>query len=121
MEHAKFSPVSALGFEYDPHNKLRHTDLWFEVGTNPVDEWPKSKNAEVSWLRPVLILISWMNPGSDTVSGPFCFGQFEKEPAKDGSDPFDFNARPSRYYYDVETVGSLPPTDIVIQVRCSSI
>lgn len=47
LEHAKWSPVSALGFEYDPYNKLKHTDLWFEVGTDPKDEWPVSENGKV--------------------------------------------------------------------------
>ncbi|ORY40567.1 DNA-directed RNA polymerase [Leucosporidium creatinivorum] len=84
LEHAKWSPCAAVGFEYDPYNKLRHTDLWYEVGTNPVDEWPVSGN-----------------------------GQYEREPAKDGSDPFDFNAKPSRFYFDVESVGQLPPEEIV--------
>lgn len=42
-EHAKFAPVSACGFEYDPHNKLRHTELWFEEDAKK--EWPPSKNA----------------------------------------------------------------------------
>ena len=43
-EHAKWSPVSAVGFEYDPHNRLGHTDLWYERGTDPKKEWPVSKN-----------------------------------------------------------------------------
>ena len=50
LEHAKWSPVSAVGFEYDPYNKMRHTDLWFEVGTNPLDEWKLTENAKVRAL-----------------------------------------------------------------------
>ncbi|KAI9888655.1 MAG: 45 kDa subunit of RNA polymerase II [Vezdaea aestivalis] len=43
-EHAKWAPTSAVGFEYDPHNKLRHLDLWYEQSAEK--EWPKSSNAE---------------------------------------------------------------------------
>jgi len=42
-EHAKWAPTAAIGFEYDPHNKLRHTDLWYE--SDKLAEWPASKNA----------------------------------------------------------------------------
>jgi hypothetical protein len=52
LEHAKWSPVSALGFEYDPYNKLKHTDLWFEVGPDPRDEWPVSENGKVRLTLP---------------------------------------------------------------------
>lgn len=43
-EHAKWSPCAAIGFEYDPWNKLGHTDYWHE---NSVEsEWPRSENCE---------------------------------------------------------------------------
>lgn len=60
LEHAKWSPVAAVGFEYDPYNKLKHTDLWFEVGTDPKDEWPVSENGKVRSLRSVSALtLGW--------------------------------------------------------------
>lgn len=43
-EHAKWSPCAAIGFEYDPWNKLKHTDFWYEESVE--EEWPKSKNCE---------------------------------------------------------------------------
>jgi DNA-directed RNA polymerase II subunit RPB3 len=36
-EHAKWSPVAAVGFEYDPHNRLRHIDYWYEIDAK--EEW----------------------------------------------------------------------------------
>lgn len=43
-EHAKWSPCAAIGFEYDPWNKLKHTDYWYEEDAE--EEWPKSANCE---------------------------------------------------------------------------
>lgn len=43
-EHAKWSPCAAIGFEYDPWNKLKHTDYWYE--NDAEEEWPKSENCE---------------------------------------------------------------------------
>lgn len=83
-EHAKWSPVSAVGFEYDPHNALRHTTLWYELDAKK--EWPESKNAH------------------------------EEEPPAEGT-PYDPSRRANRFYFDVESVGSLHPAEIVETVR----
>lgn len=70
-----------MGFEYDPHNKLRHTSYWFEQDEKA--EWPLSKNAA------------------------------EEAPA---GELFDFSAVPDRFYYDVETTGSLSPSEVCLRV-----
>ncbi|EGD93680.1 DNA-directed RNA polymerase II subunit [Trichophyton mentagrophytes] len=49
-EHAKWAPTAAVGFEYDPHNNLRHVDYWFEE--DPVKEWPLSANAGWETAQP---------------------------------------------------------------------
>ncbi|KAL4078443.1 DNA-directed RNA polymerase [Scleroderma yunnanense] len=81
-EHAKWSPCSAVAFEYDPHNKLRHTTYWYEADERV--EWPLSENAK------------------------------EEEPPRD-DEPFDFNARPRKFYIDVETDGSLGPQEVMLK------
>lgn len=43
-EHVKWAPTSAVGFEYDPHNKLRHLSYWYEEDAKK--EWPISANGE---------------------------------------------------------------------------
>ncbi|PPR07415.1 hypothetical protein CVT26_013731 [Gymnopilus dilepis] len=83
-EHAKFSPCSAVSFEYDPYNKLRHTTYWYE--TDIKAEWPLSENAK------------------------------EEEPPRD-DEPFDFNAKPNKFYFEVETDGSLSPQEVVMKVH----
>lgn len=79
-EHAKWAPSAAIGFEYDPHNKLRHIDFWYE--SDPKTEWPPSEYAD------------W------------------EEPPAEG-EPFDYDAQPNHYYYNVETAGPLSPDGIV--------
>ncbi|KAF8609028.1 insert subdomain of RNA polymerase alpha subunit [Ceratobasidium sp. AG-I] len=81
-EHAKWSPCSAIGFEYDPHNRLRHTTYWYEVDSRT--EWPLSENAR------------------------------EEEPPRD-DEPFDFMAKPNRFYFDVETDGKVAPREVVMK------
>ncbi|KAG6837736.1 hypothetical protein H0H93_003538 [Arthromyces matolae] len=81
-EHAKWSPCSAVAFEYDPYNKLRHTSHWFEQDERA--EWPLSTNAQ------------------------------EEEAPRD-NEPFDFNAQPRQFYFDVETDGSLAPQEVIMK------
>ncbi|EEB95765.1 hypothetical protein MPER_05213, partial [Moniliophthora perniciosa FA553] len=83
-EHAKWSPCSAVAFEYDPYNKLRHTSYWFE--TDERAEWPVSENGR------------------------------EEEPPRD-DEIFNYNAKPRKFYFDVETDGSLGPQEVVMKVR----
>jgi DNA-directed RNA polymerase II subunit RPB3 len=68
-EHAKWSPVSGVAFEYDPYNKLRHTHYWIEEDEKK--EWPLSKNAAL-------------------------------EAPPDPTAPFDYNAKPDRFYFSSE-------------------
>lgn len=82
-EHAKWSPCSAVAFEYDPHNKLRHTTHWYEVDERA--EWPLSENAK------------------------------EEDPPRE-DERFDFMAKPEKFYFDVETVGSLSPQEVIMRV-----
>jgi len=82
-EHSKWMPTSAVGFEYDPHNKLAHTDLWFENDTDPAVEWPKSKYAD------------WEDPPQE-------------------GEPFDYDATPNKFYFEVETAGGMQPNQIVM-------
>lgn len=86
-EHAKWSPCSAIGFEYDPYNKLKHTDYWYEESVE--SEWPLTQNAE--WEEPPL-------PG----------------------EPFDYTAKPNKFYFNVETTGVLPP-NVVFQRSCDEL
>ena len=78
-EHAKWSPCAAIGFEYDPWNKLQHTDYWYDEDIDA--EWPKSANCE------------WEEP---PVAG----------------EKFDFWAKPNKFYFNVETLGSLKPNEV---------
>ena len=81
-EHAKWSPCAAVSFEYDPHNRLRHTTYWFE--TDIKKEWPLSANAA------------------------------EEEAPRD-DEPFDYNGKPQKFYFEVETDGSLGPQEVVMK------
>ncbi|KAF2636465.1 insert subdomain of RNA polymerase alpha subunit [Massarina eburnea CBS 473.64] len=82
-EHAKWAPSAAIGFEYDPANKLHHLDLWHE-GDDPKKEWPMDEER---------VNLDGGHPNED--------------------EPFDYDAVPTRFFFDVETVGGLDPDLIV--------
>jgi DNA-directed RNA polymerase II subunit RPB3 len=80
-EHAKWSPCSGIAFEYDPHNRLRHTTYWVEDDIKK--EWPISSNGDL-------------------------------ETPVEEDEPFDYNAKPNKFYITVESTGALEPKDIVV-------
>jgi DNA-directed RNA polymerase II subunit RPB3 len=85
-EHAKWSPTTAVAFEYDPDNALRHTTFWTEEDVNK--EWPLSPNSALGrYVDPA-------NPRPEDA-------------------PFDPQAEPTRFFFTVESVGSLRPEEVV--------
>ena len=44
--HAKWQPVNAVSYEYDPDNRLRHSTYWAE-GRVASREWPRSKFSQL--------------------------------------------------------------------------
>lgn len=83
-EHAKWSPVANVGFEYDPDNTLRHTNFWVEEDVNK--EWPHSIYSETNTY-----------------------------PDDSHPVPYDPKAMPDKFFFDVESVGSLRPEEILLQ------
>lgn len=90
-EHAKWMPTSAIGFEYDPHNNLRHVDYWYEE--DAAKEWyvlsqPSSSDFVLQHLSVsptaedgILHEQAKVDANSDTNTGP-------SQPTQDGNSPF---------------------------------
>lgn len=102
-EHAKWAPTSAVGFEYDPHNKLKHLNYWFEE--DPVKEWYGALILSFQPERSRLLTLQPRRPKSKNA---------EWEEAPQDGEPFDYNATPSQFFFEVESVGNLDP-DVVVQ------
>jgi len=101
-EHAKWAPSAAIGFEYDPANKLHHLDLWYE-GDDPKKEWYVI--SLLWWVNGMWLIVLLRPEDEERINldgGP---------PAED--EPFDYDAVPTRFFFDVETVGGMEPDQIV--------
>ncbi|KAL9048190.1 MAG: hypothetical protein Q9162_007825 [Coniocarpon cinnabarinum] len=86
-EHAKWAATAAIGFEYDPWNTLKHTELWYEA--DRLKEWPVSKNSREE-----------PDPNEEQADASLKKRQEDDEPGA--------------FYFDVETVGGLEPQEVVL-------
>ena len=104
-EHAKWAPTSAVGFEYDPHNKLKHLDYWYE------------EDPDKEWYAPVASLASPSHlpipPAKPPTRPPSKNATWEETPSS--TLPFAYDAAPSKFYFEVESVGNLEPDAVVQQ------
>jgi DNA-directed RNA polymerase II subunit RPB3 len=101
-EHAKWMATTAVGFEYDPHNNLRHTDMWYEADAKK--EW-----YVITVLSPTAREASLLTCNK---TRPLSSNAKYEEPRPAG-EPFDYDAVPQRIYMRVETAGQIPPDQIV--------
>lgn len=114
-EHAKWAPVSTVAFEYDPDNVLCHTKLWLErddadseIGTGPRTH--ANPEADASEQR----LEEWPTSLNVAFERAAAAAQASSAAANGGPGPFDPAREPSRFYFCVETVGSLSPGDVLL-------
>lgn len=111
-EHSKWAPTAAIGFEYDPHNNLKHVDYWYEE--DPVKEWYVPASLGILMLAQFGHLFCLFEKTCiDVVRRPVSQNAaWEHAAAPD--QPFDYDAQPNNFYFDIESIGNLEP-DMIIQ------
>lgn len=110
-EHSKWAPTAAIGFEYDPHNNLKHVDYWYEE--DPVKEWYVPASLVILCLLNSDICSVCLRVFIDIVRRPVSQNA-AWEHAAPPDQPFDYDAQPNNFYFDIESIGNHEP-DMIVQ------